>query len=93
MRLRNQASDAIRVQSSIEEELIIKDQLHFPMNEIALEERDTSDTMMRSGFDFNNIRVRMKDIFWRTVFGKQQKIAKSAPILGPLHTRHLCKRY
>ena len=38
MRRCNQASDAIRVQSSIEEELIIKDQLHFPMNEIALEE-------------------------------------------------------
>jgi hypothetical protein len=40
MRHRNQASDAIRVQSSIKEELIIKDQLHFPMNEIGLEERE-----------------------------------------------------
>jgi hypothetical protein len=33
----NQAFNAIRVQSSIEEELIIKDQLQFPMNEIALD--------------------------------------------------------
>ncbi len=85
MRLRNQASDAIRVQSSIEEELIIKDQLHFPMNEIALEERDTSDTMMRSGFDFINMRVRMRDIFWRSVWQTAKNSKKCANFRAVTH--------